>query len=135
MWASLAMERCALGADRSREQGFTLIEMVVALAIFSLAALALLRLEGATLTSTVRVADTTMAQIVARNLEVEWMTDPQPPAIGKDTGRVSNGGQQWGWLREVKRTDDSRIVRIDLLVTDAQGQPSTRLSFARQAVP
>ncbi len=33
---------------RSAEHGFTLIEMMVALAIFSLAALALLRLEGAT---------------------------------------------------------------------------------------
>jgi general secretion pathway protein I len=52
-------------SSRSAEHGFTLIEMLVALAIFSLAALALLRLEGATLFSTQRVADTTVAQIVA----------------------------------------------------------------------
>src|SRR3546814_19855381 len=34
---------------RSAENGFTLIEMLVALAVFSLAALALLRLQGVTL--------------------------------------------------------------------------------------
>ena len=38
--------------SRKREEGFTLIEMMVALAVFSLAAMALIRLEGATIRST-----------------------------------------------------------------------------------
>jgi len=105
--------------------------MIVALAIFSLAALALLRLEGATLTGTARVVDTTMAQIVARNLAVELLTDPQQPAIGEASGRVVNAGQDWLWARDVRRTDDSRIVRIDLSVADATGRPLTRLTLAK----
>jgi general secretion pathway protein I len=105
--------------------------MLVALAIFSLAALALLRLEGATLFSTQRLADTTVAQIVARNLAVNVLTDPRPPAFGTDQGVVSNGGASWRWTRETTRTDDVRIVRIDLAVTDAAGRPMTRLSLAR----
>ena len=45
-------------ADRARqgEGGFTLLEMLVALAVFSLAALALVRLQGVTL----RTAETGM---------------------------------------------------------------------------
>jgi general secretion pathway protein I len=105
--------------------------MIVALAIFSLAALALLRLEGATLTGTARVVDTTMAQVVARNLSVELATDPRAPAIGQSNGSVVNAGQSWLWTRDVKRTDDSRIVRIDLSVADAAGRPLTRLTLAR----
>lgn len=116
---------------RSAEHGFTLIEMLVALAIFSLSALALLRLEGATLFSTQRLADTTVAQIVARNLAVNLLTDPRPPAFGTDQGEVTNAGATWRWTRETKRTDDVRIVRIDLAVTDTAGRPMTRLSLAR----
>ncbi len=118
---------------RFAENGFTLIEMLVALAIFSLAALALLRLEGATLTGTSRLADTTMAQIVARNLAVELMTDPRAPAFGTAQGTVLNGGATWTWTRDAKRTEDVRIARIDLTVGDTAGRPLTRLSLARAA--
>jgi general secretion pathway protein I len=117
--------------NAASQHGFTLIEMLVALAIFSLAALALLRLEGATLLSTQRLADTTVAQVVARNLAVELLTDPRPPAFGTDQGNVVNGGATWRWTRETSRTDDIRIVRIDLSIADAAGRPMTRLSMAR----
>ncbi len=119
---------------RSAEHGFTLIEMIVALAIFSLAALALLRLEGATLTGTARVADTTIAQIVARNLAVGILTDPGPPTIGASTGDVVNDGRTWHWAQDVRRTDDARIVRVDLAVADDRGRRLSQLSLAR-AVP
>jgi len=123
------MGACVLRVER----GFTLIEMLVALAIFGLAALALLRLEGATLTGTTRVADTTIAQIVARNLAVTVLTDPLPPAIGATQGSVTNAGVAWNWTRDVKRTDDSRVVRIDLSVAAADGRRLTQLSLARSA--
>ncbi len=122
----------AMAQPMSRaERGFTLIEMLVALAIFSIAALALLRLEGVTLTGTQRLADTNMAQIVARNLAVSILTDPRGPAIGAENGAVVNAGQSWRWTRITTRTDDARVVRVDLSVADQSGRPMTRLSLAR----
>jgi general secretion pathway protein I len=118
---------------RSAEDGFTLIEMMVALAIFSLAALALIRLEGATLSSTGTLADRAIGQIVVRNLAVEILTDPLPPAFGIADGTVVNAGRTWRWSREVKRTADVRIVRIDLAVIDEAGRPGGALSLARPA--
>ena len=79
-------ERYVSFADAGRasgdrgESGFTLIEMLVALAIFSLAALALLRLQGATVTTTGQLQDQALAQIVARNIAVEALTDPPKTA-------------------------------------------------------
>lgn len=116
-----------------REIGFTLIEMMVALAIFSLAALALLRLEGATLSSTADLADRAIGQIVVRNLAVTILTDPVAPAIGDASGELVNAGRTWRWTRLTKRTEDVRIVRVDLAVTSDTGRPSGALSLARPA--
>ncbi len=116
---------------RSAEHGFTLIETLVAMAIFSLAALALLRLEGATLSSTATLTDRALGQIVARNLSVELMTDVRAPAFGAANGSVGNAGRTWRWVRNVTRTDDARIVRIDIAITDDAGRPSGALSMAR----
>ena len=114
-----------------RENGFTLIETLVAMAIFSLAALALLRLEGATVSSTAMLSDRAIGQIVTRNLAVQIMTDVRAPAIGETTGSVVNAGRTWTWVRATKRTDDARIVRVDLVVKDDAGRQSGALSMAR----
>ncbi len=124
-------ERGFTSVWRSAEHGFTLIEMLVALAIFSLAALALLRLEGATISSTGMLSDRAVGQIVTRNLAVQVMTDLRAPAIGEATGVVVNAGRTWTWVRQTKRTEDARIVRIDLAVKDDVGRQSGALSVAR----
>lgn len=111
--------------------GFTLIEMMVALAVFSLAALALLRLQGATVSSTAAIETRTIGQIVANNLAVEALTDAVPPPLGKNEGAVENGGRQWRWTRTAKRTADIRIVRIDIEVFDESGRLGGALSLAR----
>jgi general secretion pathway protein I len=117
----------------ARESGFTLIEMLVALAIFSLAALALLRLEGATLASTARLQEQAMAQIVARNLAVEVMTDPVPPAFGRESGQAENGGRNWSWTRNVARSPEPRIQQIEIEVQSQIGPEGARLTVFRRA--
>lgn len=115
----------------SAQQGFTLLEMLVALAVFSLAALALVRLQGVTLRTAADLDSKAMGQIVARNLMVELQTDPIPPAIGVAEGDIDNGGRRWHWRRAVKATDDRRLLQVDLAV---DGQPSASpavLSFVR----
>lgn len=113
------------------QHGFTLLEMVVALAIFALAGLALLRLEGATLTQSARLAERAVGQTVARNLAVELLSDPADPSFGKATGQVVNAGKTWRWTRDVTRTGDARIARIDIAVVDAAGRPAGKLSIAK----
>lgn len=115
-----------------REHGFTLIEMLVALAIFSLAALALLRLEGATVSTTARLQDQAIAQIVARNIAVETMTDPAPPAFGTAGGQVMNGGRTWQWSRRTARSPEPRIQQIEIRVTSDRGPEGATLTFFRR---
>lgn len=125
-------ERRRLGrAPQRATQGFTLLEMLVALAVFSLAALALLRLEGATLRQTADLDDKALAQLVARNKAVELLTDPAPPPIGRSQGEVVNGGRRWRWTTATTRTPDERLVRVDIAVTGS-GAP-TLFTIVRSA--
>ena len=97
--------------------GFTLIEMLVALAVFAIAALALLRLDGFAIGTAADLDARSMASLVARNEAALATTDPGPIVRGSTTSNVTNGGRSFTVRKTVKPTDDRRLVRIDLLVT------------------
>lgn len=117
--------------SRADSNGFTLVEMMVALAVFSLAALALIKLVGVSIASAGAVDRKLIAQIVAENVAVEALADPVAPALGTTNGVETNGGLPWRWVRRTTRTADVRIARIDIAVADASGQPAARLTVVR----
>ena len=115
------------------EAGFTLLEMLVALAVFSIAALALLNLETVTVTNTTRIADRTIGQIVARNVAVEALTDPRPPSIGTESGEEVSAGRRWTWTRVTGPSPESRILQIEIAVADEAGDRAAGLTVFRFA--
>jgi len=117
------------GAD---ERGFTLLEMLVALAVFSLAALALIRLQAVSLRTAADLDERQVARVVAHNLMVEAQTEAGPLAMGESDGALENGGRQWRWTQKVGATDVADIVRVDVRVSaaDGEGSPSI-LTFLR----
>src|SRR3546814_2731951 len=92
-YAFLPPGRSAVGAER--EGGFTLLEMLVALSVISIAALALLRLDAYAVRAAGDLDESTMAGIVAQNRAVELWTDPAPPTIGNSAIGVTNAGRDW----------------------------------------
>ena len=109
--------------------GFTLIEMLVALAIFALAALALLRMEGASISRTADLDRRLVVEVTARNLAAEWLSDPIPPALGDESGTVENAGRRFAWVRRVNAPEAfPGTIRIAMSVREL-GQPSGGVSF------
>ena len=114
-----------------REGGFTLIEIMVALAVFSLAVLALIRLETATARGASILDETLVAGLVARNVANEAVSEAEAPAAGRSTGIEVNAGRRWTWRRVVNPTGDKRIVRIDVAVIGPSGSVEGRASAVR----
>ena len=117
-----------IDSRRSAREGFTLVEMLVALAVFSLAALALLNLSGENTRSAARVEERTLGGVVAENVAVEAMVAMQLPD-GETSGQVRMAGRDWRWTRSVTATDDPDIQRIDVRVASAEGQAADRTLF------
>jgi general secretion pathway protein I len=113
------------------EGGFTLLEMLVALAIFSLAALALVRLQAVSARTSADLRVRTMAQIVARNLMIERLTDPRAPALGASNGAMENAGRQWPWAQQVESADNDRLLIVTIRVDGGPGQSPAVLTFGR----
>lgn len=101
----------------TREAGFTLIEMLVALSVFSIAALALLRLDGFAVATTADLEGRRMAGLVVRNAAALAATEPVL-VRGTSNSTVVNGGRRFTLRQSVAPTADSRLVRIDLFAVE-----------------
>ena len=117
-----------MGSDRAkgRESGFTLLEMLVALSVISIAALALIRLDAYAVRTAGDLDESTMAGIVAQNRAVELWTDPAPPTIGNNVIGVANAGRNW----RVEQRNWPGNVRFSA----GNGQGAARILFDRVGI-
>ncbi len=113
---------------RASRGGFTLIECLVALAVFGLAAMALLNLSGESTRSAARVETRTLGGIVADNVAAEAMIARDLPS-GSISGQASLGGREWRWVRVVSATDMPGVGRIDVRVFADEEQAAERVLF------
>jgi general secretion pathway protein I len=103
------------------ESGFSLLEAMIALAVFSLAVIGLLNLAGANTRTAGVVQERTLAAIVADNHAVGALTSSAPPAPGETSGEEQQGGETWRWREITSRTEDLSVLRIDIEVRRSAG--------------
>lgn len=101
------------------DAGFSLLEVVVAIAVFSLGALATMNVLGQSGRSADADARRMIAGIIAENRIAEVMAMNRPPRVGTSQGVESAMSQDWDWEMRVGPSPEPRILRIDVSVHEA----------------
>jgi len=105
------------GPERAR--GFTLIEVVVAMAIVGVGMFAVFKTIGDTANNVTFLRDRTIAAWVADNRITEMRLSGQLPSVDETEGDVEMAGRRWHWVAKVSQTAVNGIRRIDLSVRRA----------------
>ncbi|MGH8456117.1 MAG: type II secretion system minor pseudopilin GspI [Stenotrophobium sp.] len=97
-------------------RGFTLIEILVAVAILAIALAAIISGMARYASEAGYLQEKTLALWVAHNRLTEMQMDPAWPPVGKSDGDVEMAGLKWKWLVVVQSTPDDRLRRVDIRV-------------------
>lgn len=97
-------------------RGFTLLEVLVALAIFALVAASVLTASARSLQTAARLEDKTLALWIADNQMIELQLEEPPPGVGSRQGRVEYAGRSWQWQARIADTVHPALRRVELWV-------------------
>ena len=115
-----------------RLHGFTLIEVMVALAIVAFGLIAVFGQLNQSATAVTCLRDRSFAHWVAMNRIVELRLTGGFPAVGTRSHDVEMANQRWHYEVKISATEDDRLRRVDVTVSqaDRQGRPlATAVGF------
>jgi general secretion pathway protein I len=107
-----------------KQSGFTLLELLVAMAIFATAGMAIMQASSAHIRSLSQLDDLTIASYIANNqlqlalLETEW------PGKESSQGEVEMANRHWLWQQRISKLtdDDLRLVQISVSLAQSPEQ-------------
>ena len=101
----------------TQSKGFTLLEVLAALAVISIALVALFSSLSQGTRLTARVEERMIGNWVASNVMTEIKTASSWPQVGDKNSDVEMAGRIWYVNQDIKETEDENIRRIDVTVS------------------
>jgi general secretion pathway protein I len=111
-----------------RHRGFTLIEVLVALAIASMGLAAVLSVVTTSARNGSYFRDRILASWIAQNKITELRLGTTLPSVDKTTGDLDYAAQKWKWEQAVTQTEVPGMRRIDVSVRAADADASSSLA-------
>ncbi len=107
--------------------GFTLLEILVALAVLGLAMGATLQLASASAMGLAQLQTRSWGQWLASNTLYEALLSADPPELGTTTRRISFGGRAWAVETLVESVTDLsaanlRRVTVNIVATEPENE-------------
>ena len=102
-----------------QQRGFTLMEVLVALAVLALGMTAVIGAAGSSTRLGSELRDRTFADWVAMNELTSIRLAKTAPASGDLNGDADMGGAKWHWKATLSGTEDPNLLRIDVAVSTA----------------
>ncbi len=113
----------------SKYHGFTLLEILVALAIVAVALGAIISEVSRHLNNTAQLRDRTISHWVAMNLVTEQQINNKWPSVSKIKGNTTMASQEWFWTMTITDTADDRIRRLDITVDNSKDSTTPQTSI------
>ena len=113
-----------------RQRGFTLVEVMVALAVVAIAVPALLVALYQQIDNTGYLRDRTLAQMVASNKLAEMrlvIAATRDLKKEKADGNLEFADREWFWRSEIEPTEVARFFRLEVQVTDKEDEKAEPL--------
>lgn len=98
------------------QRAFTLIEVLIALAILGIGMLGVISTVGRGTRTALDLKERTFAHWVAMNEAARLRTAPQWPDTGSVNGTEILGGETWRWTADITKTVDPDLRRADIEV-------------------
>ena len=102
-----------------QKNGFTLLEVLVAMVILSISLLAAIKVASEVTNSAIYLQDKTIAQWVAMNKVAEMRLAGKLPKTGKSNGEEEMAGRTWRWDILVKSTAYPKLREVEVGVKPA----------------
>lgn len=115
----------------SRSDGFSLVEMLVALGVLSIAGLALMNAMTTGVRAATLAQDTALAGIAADNILGLQIVGERGQSLRSRTGSYALGAAQYEWTLEVERAGGTPLDRVTLIVTQDERELVRRTTFVR----
>ena len=104
----------------THQQGFTLVEVLVALSIVAIALMAGLQSTNALTRNALRQSDIVLAQLCAENELVRTRLSRQMPSVGDSTQPCEQAGRRLDVRLIVRPTPNPSFRRVDAQVLDGE---------------
>ena len=111
---------------RRSNGGFTLIEVMVALAIVALSLTAVTASMSQMIDASHTMRDRTYASWIAQNRITELRLASATPKVGESNGEVQYANTDWSWRAVVSETGVDDLYRIDVEVSLAGSDDNIR---------
>ena len=105
-----------------RGSGFTLLEVLIALAVLALSMAAAIKSVADYTNNQSYLRDRTLAMWVARNVLIEHQVRKEWPEVGELKGSSEMGNREWRWLAVVSQTEEQELRRMDVEVYPIEGE-------------
>tara|TARA_R110000744_G_scaffold20336_1_gene53357 strand:- start:5557 stop:5967 length:411 start_codon:yes stop_codon:yes gene_type:complete len=111
------------------QKGFTLIEVMLAMAVFSIAGIAILGTADTNARNLGYLESKIIASWVASNQLVEVTLDTSWPPKNNKKGKVELAGQEWFWQQKVVKTTDNdmRAIVMEVRLEEKSAKSLTSL--------
>lgn len=108
--------------SRRNSAGFTLVEVLIALAVLAIALAAVMRVVTQSIDTTAILRDRSLALMVAQDQLAMHRLRRDFPQPTTTSGTRELAGREWRWQEKVSGSRDSdQFRRIDIEVSDARG--------------